>query len=56
MKCAKLIPVCHGRLIGLYADGGLTVRMTQHRGFGSRSVCSNKTKEGMGECPDISFI
>ena len=41
MKCSKLVPVCHGRLIGLYVDGVLTARVTQHRGLGSSSVCSN---------------
>jgi len=56
VKCAKLIPVCHGRLIGLYVDGVLTVRMTQHRGLGSRRVCSNNTKQGKGERVLISHF
>jgi len=56
MKCAKLVPVCHDRLIGLYIDGVLTARVTQHKGLGSSIVCSNNTKQGMVEFPDIAFL
>ena len=56
MKCAQLILVCHGRLVGLYVDGVLTERMTHHRGLGSSSVCSNNIKKGVVKCPDIAFL
>jgi hypothetical protein len=57
MKCAKLVPVLtRPTYIGLYDDGVLTARVTQHRVLGSSSVCSNNTKQDKGECPNIAFL
>jgi hypothetical protein len=44
-----LIPLCHGRLIGLHVHGVLSV------GHDSRSVCSNNTKQGKVERVRMSY-